>query len=100
MKFSKFCYICDNHAQLHGNNVSAPLHCCDKNWTESSKAMHPHGIVKCTKGIVFISDNDSISHAAFHHSIPDKIWNGSLTQYPIGKDSQRAQVNCLQIFMS
>jgi len=55
----------------------------------------PHGIVECAKDIwnyckawfkVFIGDDDSTSCAALHHSIPDKIQNGSLTQYPIGKD--------------
>jgi len=76
--FSKLCYICDNHAWLHGNG-SPSSHCCGKNWSESSKAMEPHGIVKCAKDIwnsckawlkVFISNDDSTSHAALHHINP------------------------------
>ena len=59
-----------------------PDHHCPKNWSESSKAMEPMGIVECAIKIwdsgkawlhVFVSDDDSSSHAALKHSYEDKI---------------------------
>ena len=57
-------------------------HHCAKNWSESSKAMEPMGIVECAIKIwdsgkawlhVFVSDDDSSSRAALKHSYEDKI---------------------------
>jgi len=86
--FSKMCATCDNFYKKKKKNPDAhmeelpPDHHCAKNWSESSKAMEPMGIVDCTIKIwnsgkawlcVFVSDDDSSSHAALKHSYEDKI---------------------------
>ena len=57
-------------------------HDCPKNWDQSSKAMEPQGIVDCAIKIwksgkawlhVFVSNDDSSSQAALHHSYEDKV---------------------------
>jgi len=59
-----------------------PDHHCAKNWSESFKAMEPMGTVDCAIQVwnlgkawlqVFISDDDSSSHAALKHPYEDKI---------------------------
>jgi len=79
------CQKCDMLAEKMGTNLSESdkqQHRCAKNWDQSSKAMEPHGIVQCATEIwksgkawlcVFLSDDDSSSHAALHHSIETRM---------------------------
>jgi len=45
---SKLCCTCDDHKKKNNDEtVKATKHRCPKNWTESSKAMEPNGILDC-----------------------------------------------------
>jgi len=79
-----------------------PEHCCAKNWSESSKAMEPMGIVDCAiqnwnSGKawlrVFVSDDDSSSHAALKHSFQGKI----RLKEPVDHKKGFRKASCLDI---
>ncbi len=82
--FSKLCQTCNTFEKKNGtdlNDTAYPKHRCARNWSESSKAMELRGIVECATLIwdtgkawmrVFVSDDDSSSHAALRHNILDK----------------------------
>jgi len=83
--FSKMCQKCNTLAWKMGTNLrkgDKQQHRCAKNWDQSSKAMELHGKVQCVTDIwesgkawlhVFLSDDDSSSHAALHHSIETRM---------------------------
>ena len=107
--FSKMCATCDNFYKKKKKNPDAnmeelpPDHYCAKNWSESSKAMEPMGIVECAMKFwnsgkawlcVFVSDDDSSSCAALKHSYEDKI---QLNEQVDPKKKRFWKTTCLDI---
>ena len=75
-----------------------PPHRCSKNWSDSSKAMEPNGIVDCVKQIwisgkawlqVFVSNDDSSSCAALKHTLEARMTLENLTEPPCGPDGKK-----------
>jgi len=92
--FSKLCQTCNTFEKKNGtdlNDTAYPKHRCARNWSESSKAMEPRGIVECATLIwdtgkawmrVFVSDDDSSSRAALKHNIKTQMFLDKTTVCP------------------
>jgi len=93
--FSKLCRTCHDFEKDNTDDSNIhPIHCCPRNWTESSKSMEPHGILKCIKKVwlsniawsdTIISDDDSTSRAATKHPLQTQMARGDIDEWPIDK---------------
>jgi len=96
--FSKLCHTCDDHKKKNNDEkVKAPKHRCPKNWTESSKAMEPNGILDCIIKVWnssiawmydFISDDDSSSRSIIKHPMLTQISKDTINEWPLNKHSK------------
>jgi len=97
--FLKICQTCSNLHKKYDFDVNLVLpHQCSKNWSDSSKAMEPNDIVDCVKQIwnsgtawlkVFVSNDDSSSHAALKHTLEARMTLENLTEPPCGLDGKK-----------
>jgi len=99
--FSKICQTCSNLHKKYGNNFDVnlvPPHRCSKNWSDSSKAMEPNGLVDCAKQIwnsgkawlkIFVSDDDSSSRAALKYTLEARMFLENLLEPPRGPDGKK-----------
>jgi len=95
------CQTCCNLEKKYGVNFYVnlvPPHRCGKNWSGSSKAMEPNGIINCVTQIwnsgkdwlkVFISDDNSSSHASLKHTLEARMTLENLTGPPCGPDGKK-----------
>jgi len=114
--FSKLCRTCDDHKKKNNDEKVLPAkHRCPKNWTESSKAMEPNGILDCVikvwnSGIAwmydFISDDNSSSRSIIKHPILIQIAKDIIKKWPVdkhGKDVKctgrlPAEINAMGVY--
>jgi len=77
-----------------------PSHRCSNNWSDSSKAMEPNGIVNCVTQIwnlgkawpkVFVSDDDSSSHVALKHTMEARMFLENLAEPLHGPDGKKSK---------
>jgi len=94
--FSKLCHTCCNHQKKNNasEQTSPPIHRCPKNWTKSSKAMEPNGILECAISVwnscivcmdIFLSNNDSSSRCVLKHPIKMQMKKGYILKWPVDK---------------
>jgi len=100
--FSKLCHTCHDHNKKENTSESTPppTHQCPKNWTESSKAMEPNGILDCAISVwnsniaymdVFLSDNDSSSRCVLKHPIEMQILKAFIKKWPVDKHGKNVK---------
>jgi len=77
-----------------------PSHQCPKNWTESSKAMEPNGILDCAVTVwnlkiatmdVFLSDDDLSSRCILKHPIEIQILKAFILKWPVDKHGKNVK---------
>jgi len=98
--FSKLCRTCSDYQKKRDETVPLKTHRCPKNWTESSKAMEPNGILQCVIQVWnssiswmddFISDDDSSSRCVVRHPIHIQMLKYFINKWPVNENGKNVK---------